>query len=65
MNIDHCLLEALQDFWFCPTTGRVLDGPKHDDKVICPCSPTLTHLKRSLRRATVEEYIADRAKRSK
>jgi hypothetical protein len=36
----RALAEALCDFFRCPTTGRVLDGPKHDDKVICGCGKT-------------------------
>lgn len=58
-------LEATADFFRCPHTGRVIEGMKHDDKVMCGCGkpnprvPTEAphhHVKRFLERATVDQY---------
>jgi len=34
------LASALCDFHKCPYTERVIDSPKHDDKVLCGCRKT-------------------------
>lgn len=61
-NERRTILELTQDFWFCPTTGEVLAAEKHDDKVLCGCTRARgpgTHMKRFLRRATVDQYMED------
>lgn len=57
------------DVWFCPTTGRVIDGLLGDDKVLCTCGRsnpavpeeqtprTGTHIKRFLRPATEAAWL--------
>jgi hypothetical protein len=30
-------LLATADFWFCPTTGKIILGLQWDDKVMCGC----------------------------
>ncbi len=61
------LAEALLDFFRCPNSGRVIDGAKHDDKVLCGCGvpnprvPTEAphhHVRRFLERATVDDWMA-------
>ena len=65
--------ELFFDLHRCPTTRRVLDSGKSDDKALCGCgqpNPRLvemghseapgTHLKRFLETASGTEYIAQR-----
>lgn len=72
----RALAESLCDFFRCPTTGRVLDGLKHDDKVICGCGKTNpvvaarghreapgVHIKTYLERATADEWIKQEEER--
>ncbi len=66
----RALAEALADFYRCPTTGRIIDGMKGDDKVLCGCGKTNprvaerghreapgVHIKAYLQTATVDEWI--------
>jgi hypothetical protein len=66
---------ALCDFFRCPTTGKVIDGLKGDDKVLCGCGETNprvsgvghreapgVHIKAYLETATVDEWIAQHEK---
>lgn len=51
---------ALSSFYRCPTTGRVIEGMNHDDKVLCDCGKTETpgtHIVSRLRTATAEEFL--------
>lgn len=67
---DRMLAEALYDgFVRCPTTGRVVEVMKGDDKVMCGCGRsnpkcqaertemTGTHVVAFMSRATVDEYL--------
>jgi CDGSH-type Zn-finger protein len=67
------LIERARIFWDgfyrCPTTGRILEGMKGDDKVLCRCGrsnpkvptesteQTGVHIRRFLASATAEEYV--------
>lgn len=64
----RALLLTMSDFHRCPTTGRVIEGMKGDDKVVCGCgksSPKVResiqgvvhHIKRCMEPATVDEYL--------
>lgn len=59
------VLAQMSDFHVCPNTGRVLQSPKHDDKVLCTCgraNPQVeteapgVHIKTFLVRSTFEAY---------
>ncbi len=59
-------LEASVEFFRCPNTGRVIEGLKGDDKVLCHCGKTNpgvngerpgVHIRSLLSRATVDEYL--------
>jgi len=54
--------EALFDLHFCPTTGKIIESEKGDDKAICTCrtAQSGTHYKRFLRKASGSEYVAQR-----
>jgi hypothetical protein len=71
------ILLAMADFYRCPTTGRVVEGIKDDDKLVCGCGKSnpraqedaqrgiVHHIKRLMQTATVDEYIAqEEARRS-
>ena len=62
---------ALWDgFYYCPTSSRVLEALKGDDKVLCRCGKsnpkapeehteqTGVHIRRFLRPATAEAFVA-------
>lgn len=62
----------LCDFHRCPNTGLVIESIKHDDKALCGCglpNPEVrgetcgTHLKAFLRRASVDDYMAQETER--
>lgn len=67
----EALAEAMCDFFRCPNNGRVIDGMKHDDKVMCACGRSnpkarnpegitggiVHHAKVYLERATAREWI--------
>jgi hypothetical protein len=58
-----------EGFYRCPTTGRILEALKGDDKVVCHCGRsnpvcpsegterTGTHLVRYLQSASVEDWL--------
>ena len=62
----------LLDLWYCPTSGRVIEGLLHDDKVLCNCGKsnprvpeerthqTGTHIKRFLQEATELDWQLQR-----
>jgi hypothetical protein len=67
------LARHLFDLHRCPTTGRIIESDKSDDKALCHCGQTNpkvaatgctespnTHIKRFLTVATAEEYVAER-----
>jgi hypothetical protein len=69
-------LEATADLFRCPNTGRIIEGEKHDDKVVCGCgkqnpktpyregiSGVVHHVKRYLVTVTVDEYLDEEEKR--
>ncbi len=67
-------LEAMVDLFHCPNTGKIIEGMKHDDKVLCGCGKSnpaaneavqgvVHHVKRLLRRATVDDYLKQEAGR--
>jgi hypothetical protein len=68
--VTNVLHHGLSDVWFCPTTGRVIDGLLHDDKVLCGCKrsnpivpaerteQTGVHIKRFLVPATEHDWLA-------
>ena len=61
-------------FFRCPTTGRILERLKGDDKILCNCrtsnpevpqertEETGVHIVRFLRPATVDEYLIERGR---
>ncbi len=69
MSVDREFAAMLWDFCKCPTTGKVLEVLKGDDKVICNCGQSgprepkgytersSTHIVRFCERATVDEYV--------
>jgi hypothetical protein len=62
-------------FYYCPTTGCIIEAMSGDDKVLCSCGrsnpavPTErtersgTHIVRFLRKATSHAYVIQRAAR--
>jgi hypothetical protein len=68
-------LLAMADFWRCPNNGKIIEGMKGDDKVLCNCGkpnpncPTeavqglVHHVKRFLSSVTVDEYIEQEEKK--
>lgn len=59
-------------FYRCPTTGRIIEALRGDDKALCNCRTsnpavpteathrTGTHIVRFLEQATVDDYLAQR-----
>jgi hypothetical protein len=59
-------------FYRCPTTNRILEALKYNDKVMCGCGHsnpavpsecterTGTHIVRFLKSATAEEYVREK-----
>jgi len=70
MEPNRGLIEALCDLHRCPNSGKVVESPKHDDKVFCGCGKPMRlpngqlegqpglHIKRFMAIATVDEYLA-------
>jgi hypothetical protein len=70
----NTIVGRLIDVWYCPTTGRVIEGLPWDDKVLCGCgrsnpevpqertAQTGTHIKRFLKPATEAAWLAQREK---
>lgn len=69
-------IEALADFWRCPNSGRIIEGMKGDDKVLCNCRKTNprvaavghreapgVHIKAYLQPATIDEWTQQREER--
>lgn len=69
-DVDRKLAEAMWGgFYYCPTTGRIIEALPGDDKAICSCrrsNPTVpserteqtwTHVVRFLTHATTDAYL--------